>query len=334
MQPCHVALIGATGGVGREILQVMEERELSLRDVTLIASAQSEGTRMEVCGRKTVVRQLTKDALADVDIAIFAAEVAQSQDYAASAVSAGAVVIDCSGAFRLDPQVPLCIPEVNPEVLPTHPSIVATPHSLTVQTVLALAPLHTAASLRRVVVSTYQAVSGMGRSAMQEFDQQMRDLLNFRSIQTAAFPHQLAFNCLPQCGDFLDNGYTSEEMALTDETRKILAVADLPVTVTAVRVPLMHGHAATVYLETARPLHPDKARDILAEAPGIVVQDDTKRLYYPSPARVNGQDEVFVGRIRADLSIPHGLHLWIVADNLRRGAALNVVQMVERLMSA
>ncbi|MEE8291534.1 MAG: Asd/ArgC dimerization domain-containing protein, partial [Candidatus Tectomicrobia bacterium] len=178
MQPCHVALIGATGGVGREILQVMEERELSLRDVTLIASAQSEGTRMEVCGHKTVVRQLTKDALAGVDIAIFAAEVAQSQDYAAYAVSAGAVVIDCSGAFRLDPQVPLCIPEVNPEVLPTHPSIVATPHSLTVQTVLALAPLHTAASLRRVVVSTYQAVSGMGRSAMQEFDQQMRDLLN------------------------------------------------------------------------------------------------------------------------------------------------------------
>jgi aspartate-semialdehyde dehydrogenase len=277
------------------------------------------------------VRLLTKEALTGVDIAMFAADVEASRDYASHAVAAGAVVIDCSGAFRHDPQVPLCVPEVN--AVPPHRGMVATPHSLTVQTVLALAPLHAAASLKRVVIATYQAVSGMGREAMGEFDQQLRDLLNFREVQTGAFPHQLAFNCVPQCGDFLDNGYTSDEMALVDELRRILAVPDLPVTATAVRVPLMHSHGAAVCVETLRPLSPDAARDILARAPGLQIEDDTKRLYYPLPVHANGQDAVFVGRIRADLSVPHGLHLWIVADNLRKGAALNVVQVAERLLA-
>lgn len=332
MQPCHVALIGATGAVGREILHVLEEQEFPLQDLTLLASARSEGTRLEFRHRSVVVRLLTKEALAGVDIAIFAAAREQSRDFASHAVDAGAVVIDCSGAFRLDPQVPLCMPEVNAAVVPQHQGIIAMPHSLTAQTVLALAPLHTAASLKRVVMSTYQAVSGMGRPAMQEFDQQMRDLLNFRPVQTEAFPHQLAFNCVPQCGDFLDNGYTSDEMALIDEMRRLLMMDDLPITATAVRVPLMHGHAAAVSIETAGPLDPVAARDILEQAPGIAVEDDTKRLYYPQPIRANGQDEVFVGRIRADLSVPHGLHLWVVADNLRRGAALNVVRVAELLL--
>jgi aspartate-semialdehyde dehydrogenase len=332
MQACHVALIGATGAVGREILQVLEEREFPLRDITLLASARSEGTRLEFRGHHRAVRLLTKEALTGVDIAIFAADVETSRDYASHAVAAGAVVIDCSGAFRHDPQVPLCVPEVN--ALPPHQGMVATPHSLTVQTVLALAPLHTAASLKRVVIATYQAVSGMGREAMEEFDQQLRDLLNFRAVQTGAFPHQLAFNCVPQCGDFLDNGYTSEEMALVDELRRILAVPDLPITATAVRVPLMHSHGAAVCVETARPLSPDAARDILASAPGLQVEDDTKRLSYPLPVHANGQDAVFVGRIRADQSVPYGLHLWIVADNLRKGAALNVVQVAERLLAS
>jgi aspartate-semialdehyde dehydrogenase len=317
--------------VGREILQVLEEREFPLRDVTLLASARSEGARLEFRGHHHVVRLLTREALKGVDIAIFAADAEASRDYASHAVASGTVVIDCSGAFCHDPQVPLCVPEVN--AVPPHRGIVASPHSLTVQTVLALAPLHAAASLKRVVIATYQAVSGMGREAMGEFDQQLRDLLNFRALQPGAFPHQLAFNCVPQCGDFLDNGYTSEEMALVDETRKILAVPDLPITATAVRVPLMHSHGAAVCVETVRPLSPDAARDILARAPGIQVEDDIKRLSYPLHVHANSQDAVFVGRIRADLSVPYGLHLWIVADNLRKGAALNVVQIAERLLA-
>jgi aspartate-semialdehyde dehydrogenase len=246
-------------------------------------------------------------------------------------MEAGAVVIDCTGAFRLDPQVPLCVPEVNADVVKQHQGMIAVPHSLTVQTVLALTPLHAAAALKRVMISAYQSVSGMGRLAMHEFDQQLRELLNFRQPELEVFPHQLAFNCVPQCGDFLDNGYTSEEIGLVDETRKLLRLSDLPMTATAVRVPLMHSHAAAITLETSAPLSAEVARGLLQAAPGVVVEDDVRRLHYPSPVRSNGRDEVFVGRIRADDSVPHGLHLWVVADNLRRGVALNVLQVAELL---
>ena len=331
MRPCHVALIGATSIVGQEMIQLMEEREFPLRDLTTLGGVETEGTRVECCGHSAVVRAVTKDAFAGVDLAIFMADAAQSRDYAHHAVEAGAIVIDCSGAFQQDPHVPLCVPEVNAAVLAEHQGLVAVPQSLSVQIALVLAPLHAAVPLTRVVISTYQSVSGMGRSAMQEFDQQMRDLLNFRPVQTEAFPHQLAFNCLPQCGDFLDNGYTSEEMALVEALRRLLGVAALPITATAVQVPLMHGHAATVYLETADPVSPDVIRDVLQDAPGVTVQDDPKRLLYPLPVHVNGQDEVFVGRIRADLAVAQGMQMWIVADNLRRGMALNVVQVAELL---
>jgi aspartate-semialdehyde dehydrogenase len=227
--------------------------------------------------------------------------------------------------------VPLCLPELNAAVLQHHDGIIALPHSLTAQIALVLAPLHAVAPLKRVVVSTYQAVSGLGRQAVQEFDQQLRDLLNFRPPQVEELPHQIAFNCLPQCGDFLDNGYTEDEMAIIHEMRRLLAVADLPITVTAVRVPLAYGHSATVTVETTRPLGAHEARTILEDAPGIVVEDDIKRLHYPYVTQVNGQDDVFVGRIRTDLSVPHGLQLWIVGDNLRRGAALSAVQIAEQL---
>jgi aspartate-semialdehyde dehydrogenase len=331
MEACHLALVGATGLVGQEILQLLEERDFPLRDLTLLASHRSEGTRVEFRGRRSVVRLLSKDAFAGANIAIFAASAEASKDYAAHAVQAGAVVIDASGAFQRDAAVPLCVPELNLTVLSQHRGIVALPQSLTAQIALALAPLHAVAPLKRVVVSTYQAVSGLGRHAVQEFDQQLRDLLNFREPQVQELPHQIAFNCLPQCGDFLDNGYTAEEMALIHGMRRLLAVADLPITATAVRVPLAYGHSASVSVETTRPLTVPEARSILEAAPGIVVEDDPKRLHYPYVTRVNGQDEVFVGRIRADLSVPHGLQLWIVADNLRRGAALSAVQIAEHL---
>ena len=334
MSAGHVALVGATGIVGEEILRVLEERDFPLDQLTLLASRRSAGTRVEFRRQNHIVRPLTPATLNGVQLALFAADAATSTSYVPQAVRAGAVVIDCSSAFRLDPSVPLCVPEVNAAVLQQHHGIVAIPHGVTSQISLALAPLHAAATLKRVVVSTYQAVSGAGRQAVQEFDQQLRDLLNFRPAQAEVLPHQIAFNCLPQCGDFLANGYTQEEMALIQETRKLLQAPALPMTATAVYVPLAHSHSAAVSLETVQPLSVEAARELLAQAPGIVVQDDRERLHYPQPIHASGQDAVFVGRLRADPSVPHGLHLWTVTDNLRKGAALNVVQIAELLMAA
>ncbi len=333
MASWHVALVGATGLVGEEILRVLEERDFPLDQLTLLASRRSAGTRVDFRNQSYVVRPLATGALRDVDLALFAADAETSKTYAPQVVSAGAVVVDCSSAFRLAPNVPLCVPEVNAAVLQHHQGIIAMPHSLTIQVSLALAPLHGAATLKRVVLSTYQAISGGGRRAVQEFDQQLRDLLNFRPAQAEILPHQIAFNCLPQCGDFLDNAYTQEEMALILETRKLLGVPDLPMTATAAYVPLAHSHSASVTLETVQPLRVAAARALLERAPGIVLEDDRERLHYPQAIRASGQDEVFVGRLRADLSVPHGLHLWVVADNLRKGA-LNAVQTAELLMAA
>jgi aspartate-semialdehyde dehydrogenase len=331
MAAWHVAVVGATGIVGEEILRVLEERDFPLDQLTLLASRRSAGTRLDFHNQNYVVRPLTRETLRGADLVLFAADADTSKTYAPQVVSAGAVAIDCSHAFRLVPDVPLCVPEINADVLRQHHGIIAMPHSVTIQVSLALAPLHAAATLKRVVVSTYQALSAGGRRAVQEFDQQLRDLLNFRPAQADVFPHQVAFNCVPQCGDFLDNAYTQEEMALILETRKLLQVPDLPITATAAYVPLAHSHSASVTLETMQPLTVDAARALLAQAPGVVLEDDRARLHYPQPIRASGQDAVFVGRLRADLSVPHGLHLWVVADNLRKGAALNVVQTAELL---
>jgi aspartate-semialdehyde dehydrogenase len=331
MAAWHVAVVGATGIVGEEILRVLEERDFPLDQLILLASRRSAGTRLDFHNQSYMVRPLTREALREADLVLFAADADTSKTYAPHVVSAGAVAIDCSSAFRLAPDVPLCVPEINADVLRQHQGIIAMPHSVTIQVGLALAPLHAAATLKRVVVSTYQALSAGGRRAVQEFDQQLRDLLNFRPAQADVFPHQVAFNCVPQCGDFLDNAYTQEEMALILETRKLLQVPDLPITATAAYVPLAHSHSASVTLETLQPLSVDAARALLAQAPGVVLEDDRARLHYPQPIRASGQDEVFVGRLRADLSVPHGLHLWVVADNLRKGAALNVVQTAELL---
>ena len=331
MAAWHVAVVGATGIVGEEILRVLEERDFPLDQLTLLASRRSAGTRLDFHNQTYMVRPLTRESLRGADLVLFAADADTSKTYAPQVVSAGAVAIDCSSAFRLAPDVPLCVPEINADALRQHHGIIAMPHSMTIQVGLALAPLHAAAVLKRVVVSSYQALSAGGRRAVQEFDQQLRDLLNFRPAQAEVFPHQVAFNCVPQCGDFLDNAYTQEEMALILETRKLLQVPELPITATAAYVPLAHSHAASVTLETMQPLSVDAARSLLAEAPGVVLEDDRARLHYPQPIRASGQDAVFVGRLRADLSVPHGLHLWVVADNLRKGAALNVVQTAELL---
>jgi aspartate-semialdehyde dehydrogenase len=317
--------------VGEEILRLLEERDFPLDQLTLLASRRSAGTRVEFRSESYVVRPLTREAMHGVDLALFAADAETSQTYAPQVVSAGAIAIDCSSAFRLASAVPLCVPEINADVLRHHQGIIAMPHSVTIQVSLALAPLHAAAQLKRVVVSTYQAISDGGRRAVQEFDQQLRDLLNFRPAQADIFPHQIAFNCLPQCGDFLDNAYTQDEMAIILETRKLLGLPDLPITATAAYVPLAHSDSASVTLETVQPLSVETARALLAQAPGIGIEDDRTRLQYPQAIHASGHDEVFVGRLRADLSVPHGLHLWVVTDNLRKGAALNVVQTAELL---
>lgn len=315
------------------MLRVLEERGFPVSTLTLLASDRSAGSRLEFRSRSTVVRDLNKDALSEVDIAIFAADAEASHEYARQAAQAGALVIDCSSAFRLHPHVPLCVPEINPEVLQRHHGIIAIPHAITAQLALALAPLHAEATLTRAVVSTYQAASGRGHHAVREFDQQLRDLLNFRPVEAEVFPHQLAFNCLPQGGTFLDNGYCEEEIALIDETRRLLTAPDLPMSATVVYVPLAHGHSVSVYVETERTLSVPQVRELLEQAPGVEVEDDWRQQEYPLAIDANGQDEVFVGRIRADLSVPNGLHLWVVADNLRKGAALNAVQIAEHLGS-
>ena len=333
MEACHLAVVGATGLVGQEVLRILEERGFPVGALTLLASDRSAGSRVEFRSRGTVVRELSKEAFDEVDTAIFAAAAEASHDYARQAAQAGALVIDCSSAFRLHPHVPLCVPEINPEVLQRHHGIIAIPHGMTTQLCLALAPLHAEATLARVVVSTYQAASGRGHHAVREFDQQLRDLLNFRPVEAEIFPHQLAFNCLPQGGAFVDNGHCQEEMALIDETRKLLAAPALPVSATVVYVPLAHSHSASVYIETERTLSAPQVRDLLEQAPGVEVEDDCREQEYPLAIHANGRDEVFVGRIRADLSMPNGLHLWVVADNLRKGAALNAVQIAECLAS-
>ncbi|GIX46842.1 MAG: aspartate-semialdehyde dehydrogenase [Candidatus Tectimicrobiota bacterium] len=333
MRHCHVAVIGATGAVGQEILQLLEERDFPLTRLTLLASGRSAGTRLEFRHQSHMVHVLTAEALQAVDLAFFAANAEASQAFAPLVAEGGGVAIDCSGAFRCDPAVPLCLPAINAAVLPRRGGIVALPHSITTQVALVLAPLHAVVPLRRVLVTTYQSVSGLGRRAVQAFDQQVRDLLNFRPVQPRFLPVQMAFNCIPQCGAFTDTGYTEDEMAVMQELPRLLAAPDLAVAATAVLVPLAHSHAAVVSAELAAPLAVDTARQQLQQAPGVVVEDDWQRQRYPSTLRANGQDAVFVGRLRADPTSPNRLHLWVVADNLRRGAALGAVQVAERLLA-
>lgn len=331
MAIAHVAVVGATGLVGEEILRILEEREFPLSQLTVWASRRSAGTRIDFHGQRHVVRPLAQGALAGADLVLFAADEDTSRAYAPQAVQAGAVVIDCSRAFRLQPDVPLCVPEINPEVLQTHQGIIAMPHSVTTQVAIALAPIHQAAPLTRVVVTAYQAISAQGRRAVQEFDQQLRDMLNFRPPQTEVLPHQVAFNCLPQCGPFLDNGYTHDEMAIIAELPKLLGAPALPVAASAAYIPLAHSHSAAVYGESTQALSIPDIRALLAKAPGLELTDDHTQSEYPQAITSSTQDEVFVGRLRADLHVPHGFHLWVATDNLRKGAALNAVQTAELL---
>ncbi len=330
--PWNVAVVGATGAVGNEMLAILEERNFPLDQLRLLASERSVGQSLNFREQEFPVDVLSADSFEGIDLALFSAGGARSREYVPHAVETGAVVVDNTSAFRMDPEVPLVVPEVNPEALESHKGIIANPNCSTIQMVAALKPIQDAAGIRRVVVSTYQSVSGTGKKAMAELEQQIRDLLNFQEPTAEVYPHEIAFNCLPHIAAFQEDGYSEEEIKMINETRKILGIPDLPITATTVRVPVFHCHSESVNVETARPISADEARAVLSETPGIIVFDSPDRNLYPLARDVAGKDEVYVGRVREDASVENGLNMWVVADNLRKGAALNSIQIAEVLI--
>ncbi len=326
-----VAVVGAAGAVGTQVVRLLEERRFPVSELRLMATKRSAGTRVAFRGEELVVEETSPDALDGAELVFMAVGTEASRELAPVAARRGAVVIDKSNAFRMDPEVPLVVPEVNPHHLKGHKGIIASPNCSTIQMVVALQPIRERAGLRRVIVSTYQSVSGTGVDAMAELREQTRQALDEKPLTRQVYPHQIAFNCLPHIDSFDANGYTLEEMKLVRETRRIFADEDLPVTATAVRVPVFIGHSEAVTVQTEHPLPADEAREALRRAPGVVVRDDPQNNVYPLPVDAAGRDEVFVGRIREDLALENGLSFWVVADNLRKGAATNAVQIAETM---
>ncbi|MFQ5895693.1 MAG: aspartate-semialdehyde dehydrogenase [Nitrospinota bacterium] len=328
----HVAIAGATGAVGREILSILEEREFPIRQLTLLASERSEGERLEFRGDGIRVERLRAGSVGGVELALFSAGSPRSLEFVPEAVRAGAVVVDNSSAFRMQADVPLVVPEVNPREVARHRGIIANPNCSTIQLVVPLKPLHDAARIRRLVVSTYQSVSGAGHKGVEELAEQTKAIFNFQPVEPRVMAQQIAFNCLPHIDLFQEDGDTLEETKIICESRKVLGEPDLRITATAVRVPVFHCHSESINVEFERPLTAAAAREILERAPGVEVQDDVESNYYPMAIDAAGKDPVFVGRIRQDPSVENGLNLWTVADNLRKGAALNAVQVAELLL--
>jgi aspartate-semialdehyde dehydrogenase len=329
--PVTVAVVGATGAVGEVMLSILHERGFPIKELIVLASARSAGQSVDFGNQKLVVRDLATFDPHGVDIALFSAGGATSKEYAPRFAAAGAVVVDNSSAFRYDDDVPLVVSEVNPEAMKLIPrGIIANPNCSTMQMLVALAPIHRAVGIERINVATYQSVSGGGRTAMEELGRQTAALLNGQDADPQRFPVQIAFNLIPHIDDFQDNGYTKEEMKLVWETRKILGDDSIQVNPTAVRVPVFFGHSEAVHIETRHKLGAADARALLEAAPGVTVVDDRQGGGYPTPVtHASGADAVFVGRIREDISHPRGLDLWIVSDNIRKGAALNAVQIAE-----
>lgn len=327
-----VAVVGATGAVGREMLKTLEQRNFPAEKIIPLASSRSAGSKIEFKGQELIVQELKEDSFKGIDIAIFSAGGGTSEKFAPVAVKSGCVVVDNSNAWRMDENVPLVVPEVNPQDLEKHKGIIANPNCSTIQMVVVLKPLHDAGKIKRVIVSTYQAVSGSGQKAVQELEKQVKDLLSMKEIEPEVYPYQIAFNCLPHIDVFLDNGYTKEEMKMVNETKKIMGDDNIKVTATTVRVPVFYGHSESLNIETENKITPQEARAILSQAPGIKVLDNPAEKIYPMPIFAAGEDDTFVGRIRADETIENGLNMWVVADNIRKGAALNAVQISELLV--
>jgi aspartate-semialdehyde dehydrogenase len=329
----HVAVAGATGAVGRQMLACLEERDFPMKSIKLLASSRSAGRKLTFKGQEVVVEELTKDSFAGMDIALFSAGGGTSKTFAPHAAEQGCVVVDNSSAWRMDPDVPLVVPEVNPGAVADYKTkhIIANPNCSTIQMVVALNPIHREYRIKRVVVSTYQAVSGTGMKAIKELTAQTRARLDDRPIEKEVYPHPIAFNCLPHIDVFEDNGYTKEEMKMFNETRKIMADDTIRLTATTVRVPVYHGHSESINIETEKPMTAAGVKALLETAPGVKVVDDPKNNAYPLAIEAAGSDWTYVGRIREDASVENGLNMWVVSDNIRKGAATNTVQIAEIL---
>ncbi len=329
MEGFNVAIVGVTGFVGQEFIRILEERDFPVGELRPLASERSSGLEIFFRHRQFEVQEATSETFRDIDIAFFSAGADVSLQLCPVAVKAGAVVIDNSAAFRSEPSTPLVVPEVNPDDIKQHNGIIANPNCSTIQLVVALYPLHKANPIKRVTVSTYQAVSGAGSAAAHELTRETKLILEGRSVCPHVFAHQIAFNVLPEIDVFLSNGYTKEEWKMNEETRKIMHSKDIVVSATCVRVPVWFGHSEAVNVEFTSPISAKEARKLLAKSPGIKVLDDPSVSCYPQPWAASGSNHVFVGRIREDISCPNGLVMWVVADNLRKGAALNAVQIAE-----
>ncbi len=332
MREPDVAIVGATGMVGQEFIRILEERDFPLGRLRLLASERSRGRSLEFRGEDIPVRVLGEDSFEGIDIALFSAGGSISREYAPEAVRSGAVVVDNSSAWRMEPEVPLVVPEVNPGDAFKHKGIIANPNCSTIQMVVVLDPLHRAYDLERVVVTTFQSVSGTGRDAVEELKKQVRDIEAGEPVTSEVYPHQIAYNCLPHIDVFLDNGYCREEQKMIDETRKIMGLPSLAVTATTVRVPVFVCHSESVNCQFRKPVEPDEARVVLGAAQGVEVVDDPPANSYPLAIDCAGKDAAYVGRIRKDYSASNALNLWVVSDNLRKGAALNAVQIAELLL--
>jgi len=330
----NVAVAGATGAVGGAMLDVLARRDFPLDELRLLASERSVGKTLTFKGKEIPVQLLSKEAFAGIDIALFSAGATRSFDFAPAAAAAGAVVIDNSSAYRMDPEIPLVVPEVNAHAIARYKKrgIIANPNCSTIQMLVALKPIHDKVRIKRIVVSTYQAVSGTGAKAIDELKQQIQDYAAGKAMTHSVYPHQIAFNCLPQIDSFLENGYTKEEMKMVNETRKIFEDTTIGVTATTVRVPVFYGHSESVNIETEKKITAAEVKALLKNAPGVKLVDEPTQGQYPMAIDCAGRFETLVGRIREDESIANGINLWVVSDNILKGAALNAVQIAEELI--
>ncbi|MFH1370879.1 MAG: aspartate-semialdehyde dehydrogenase [Planctomycetota bacterium] len=331
---CNVAIAGVTGAVGQEFLKIIEERDFPFDSLKVLASSRSAGKSIQFKGKEYIVEQLTEKSFDRVDIALFSAGADRSRTFAPAAVKSGAVVVDNSSAFRMDPNVPLVIPEINPQKIKEHKGIIANPNCSTIIGIVPVWPLHKANPVKRMVVSTYQAASGAGMSAMLELEQQSREILAGKKPTIKVLPYQLAFNVFSHNSALDNTGYNLEEVKMVNETRKIFDCPDIAVTATCIRVAVLRAHSESINLEFAEPITPDEVRKLLEDAPGVSLLDDREHNRFPMPIDATGKDDILVGRIRQDLSIPEnrGINIWVAGDQLRKGAALNAIQIAEKLL--
>jgi len=331
---CNLAVAGVTGAVGQEFLAILRERDFPFGSIKMLASSRSAGKKIEFKGKTYIVEEMTKNSFTGVDIALFSAGAARSKEFAPAAVKAGAVVVDNSSAFRMDADVPLVIPEINPQKIAEHRGIIANPNCSTIVGIVPVWPLHKANPVRRMVVSTYQAASGAGQQAMLELERQSREILDGKEPTCRAFPYQIAFNIFSHNSELDADGYNLEEVKMVKETRKIFDCSEIAITCTCIRIPVFRAHCESINLEFMGSITPDEVRDLLSTAPGVSVLDDREHNRFPMPIDATGKDNIFVGRIRQDQSIPEnrGINIWVAGDQLRKGAALNAVQIAEKLL--